>query len=82
MFPFRLFFQKAIRVYFHIRALCFELRLQTDPDLPLTKADALVKENDKLDLSKSGRKQLDCLVVRLILGNSDLIACTVHMKET
>lgn len=57
--------RRAIRVFFYLRSLSHELRLQIDSDLPLTPADTLVKENDKLDLN-----------------NSDLIACTVHMKET
>ncbi|CAF4914338.1 unnamed protein product [Rotaria magnacalcarata] len=40
------------------------LRSVTEAEVPLTKAENLVKENDKLDLN-----------------NSDLIACTVHIKE-
>ncbi|CAF0966985.1 unnamed protein product [Adineta steineri] len=56
--------RRSIRVFFHIRALSFELRSITDNELPLTKPENLVKQNDVLDLN-----------------NSDLIACTVHLKE-
>ncbi|CAF1149717.1 unnamed protein product, partial [Adineta ricciae] len=56
--------RRAIRVFFLIRALSLELRVTSETELPLTKPENLVKENDKLDLN-----------------NSDLIACTVHMKE-
>ncbi|UJR31412.1 hypothetical protein I4U23_018905 [Adineta vaga] len=56
--------RKAIRAFFLIRTLSLELRLTTENELPLTKPENLVKENDKLDLN-----------------NSDLIACTVFMKE-
>ncbi|CAF0993871.1 unnamed protein product [Rotaria sordida] len=56
--------RRSMRVFFLVRALSLELRLITETELPLTKVDSLVKENDKLDLN-----------------NSDLIACTVHMKD-
>ena len=46
------FFQ-SIRVFFLIRTLSSELRLVVENELPLTKPENLVKENDKLDLSKS-----------------------------
>ncbi len=39
-------------MFFLLRTLSFELRGITEVDLPLTKPENLVKENDKLDLSK------------------------------
>ncbi|CAF3840486.1 unnamed protein product, partial [Rotaria magnacalcarata] len=56
--------RRSIRMFFLIRALSLGLRSVTEAEVPLTKAENLVKENDKLDLN-----------------NSDLIACTVHIKE-
>ena len=46
-----------------LRALSFELRGIAEGDLPLTKPENVVKENDKLDLSKkngfAGRNSFD-----------------------
>ncbi|CAF1152381.1 unnamed protein product [Rotaria sp. Silwood1] len=56
--------RRSIRGFFLIRALSLELRSIIEIDLPLIKADSLVKENDKLDLN-----------------NSDLIACTIYIKD-
>ncbi|CAF3679400.1 unnamed protein product [Rotaria sp. Silwood1] len=56
--------RRSIRGFFLIRALSLKLRSIIETDLPLIKADSLVKENDKLDLN-----------------NSDLIACTIHIKD-
>ncbi|CAF4560580.1 unnamed protein product [Rotaria sp. Silwood1] len=56
--------RRSIRGFFLIRALSLKLRSIIETDLPLIKADSLVKENDKLDLN-----------------NSDLIACTIYIKD-
>jgi len=58
-----------------------ELRLIPEVDLPLTKPENLVKENDKLDLSKTKRMKFLRKKNSVFKDNSDLIACTVHMKE-
>ena len=41
----------SIRVFFLLRDLCLFLNNQTETQLPLTKQEYLVKENDALDLS-------------------------------
>ncbi|RNA07939.1 CLEC16A isoform X2, partial [Brachionus plicatilis] len=53
-----------MRTFFLIRNLCLNLNNQIENQLPLTKQEHLVKENDALDLN-----------------SSDLIACTVNLKE-
>ncbi len=59
-----------------------ELRLVPDTDLPLTKPENLVKENDKLDLSKKEHfSEKNMIFFFILTDNSDLIACTVHMKD-
>lgn len=69
-------------MFFLIRALSLELRSIEDTDLPLTKPENSVKENDKLDLSKNiSSTNIHQPIAWLSLDNSDLIACTVHMKE-
>lgn len=52
----------------------------TENELPLTKPENLYKEGDKLDLS-SFENSIEFVRNFLRLDNSDLIACTVHMKE-
>ena len=44
--------KQAMRVFFLIRSLCLNLINQNENQLPLTKQEYLVKENDALDLSK------------------------------
>jgi len=71
-------------VFFLIRALSLELRSTPETELPLTKPENLVKNNDKLDLSTkkkqnfSSKKKKSCFYFK---DNSDLIACTVHMVD-
>lgn len=43
--------KQSMRVFFLIRSLCLNLTNQNENQLPLTKQEHLVKENDALDLS-------------------------------
>jgi protein CLEC16A len=54
----------SIRLFFLLRDLCLCLGNEIETQLPLTKQEHLVRENDALDLN-----------------SSDLIACTVNLKE-
>jgi len=56
--------KQSIRKFFLLRDLCLKLNNELENQLPLTKQEHLVKENDALDLN-----------------SSDLIACTVNLKE-
>ena len=44
--------KQTIRIFFLLRDLCLNLTNETENQLPLTKQEYLVKENDALDLSK------------------------------
>ncbi len=43
--------KQSIRIFFLLRDLCLKLTNDTETQLPLTKQEHLVKENDALDLS-------------------------------
>ena len=44
--------KQSIRKFFLLRDLCLKLNNELENQLPLTKQEHLVKENDALDLSK------------------------------
>lgn len=44
--------KQSIRTFFYLRDLSLKLTNEEETQLPLTKQDQLVKENDALDLSK------------------------------
>lgn len=76
--------KQSIRVFFLLRDLCLHLVNEKENQLPLTKQEALVKENDALDLSKILRLVLHLHLTQCfihVLDSSDLIACTVNLKE-
>ncbi len=57
-----------IRSFFNLRNLLFKLFKYTDNDLPFNKPDALLKENDSVDLSKFAVKVIIKLLVDDIIS--------------